>query len=148
MLVLPGGDSAGKQLRVSGATVAQTVALLSKETQPITAGGDLLLFQLTRTGNTGMRFRDRKERILESWGTLPVLLQRGSAQIEIGPLPPGAWRVVALSPDGTERGTVPSKFSGQTLRFTAANDAFPQGVMAYFITRKPQDNAVSQKQEQ
>lgn len=148
VLVLPGGDAAGRLLRVSGATVAQTVALISKEKQPITAGGDLLLFQLTRTGNTGMRFRDRKERILESWGTLPVLLQRGSAQIEIGTLPPGAWHVVALSPDGTERGTVPSEFTGGKLRFTAANDAFPQGVMAYFITRKQPNNVVPQKQEQ
>ena len=95
-----------------------------------------------------MRFRDRKERILESWGTLPVLLQRGSAQIEIGTLPPGAWHVVALSPDGTERGTVPSEFTGGKLRFTAANDAFPQGVMAYFITRKQPNNVVPQKQEQ
>ena len=56
--------------------------------------------------------------------------------------------MVALSPDGTERGTVPSEFTGGKLRFTAANDAFPQGVMAYFITRKQPNNVVPQKQEQ
>ncbi len=135
VLVLPGGDLAGKSLRVSGGTVPQTIALLAKEKQPIADGGELLLFQLTRGGNTGMRFRDRREKILESWGSLPVLLRRGSARIEIGPLPPGDWRVTALTADGLERGAVPAEFNGRTLRFIAANDAFPGGVMAYRITR-------------
>ena len=89
----------------------------------------ILLVYATDARNTGMRFRDSAERVIEDFGTLPVLVRRGSVSVSLSGRF-GSWR---LSPVGLDGAVHEPVLSGTgPVRFLLDNDA-PSGPTTFFL---------------
>ena len=106
-----------------------TVAALSLDGDGLRESRKILLLHLTDTANSGDTFFDPDCRIVDDYGSLPLLVRRGSAEVELAL--DGPVKVTALSADGDELGAV----RVENNRFRVATDLFKGGVMAYCITR-------------
>ncbi len=126
-VTLPGGNLAAGLLKIENADAFMTVAALSLDGEPLARSRSVLLIHLTNITTTGIRFRDRMGTLLEDWGKLPHLIERGRATVEL----PGQWRVAALAADGEELGMVAEGVS----RFEVDSCGFEGGVLAYHLTR-------------
>lgn len=123
------GELSAGVLSVKGMSTFGTIAAISLDGKPLTESGSILLLHLTDTANTGDSFHDSERKYVDRYGKLPLLVRRGKAQVALKLN--GAFRVQALSADGALLG--PVQTDGNT--FTVSTDLFPQGVMAYHITR-------------
>ena len=92
-----------------------------------------LFLQLPNLAATKMKFTNSRRNLLESWGQLPLLLEKCRTEVELA-LPAG-FRVEALKNNGLPAGSVPAEYRDGKLRFTADTSARPGGVMAYHLTR-------------
>ena len=126
------GAESGRVMRLSGGSRYQTVALLSLDGKPLAESGKILLFQLANLAGTMQKFSSDRRNLLESWGQLPILLEKCRVDVELT-LP--EMKVEALKLDGSVNGTVPAKYEGGKLRFTADTASRPGGVMVYLLTR-------------
>ncbi|PVY39145.1 glycoside hydrolase family 5 protein [Victivallis vadensis] len=127
------GNETGKVMRLSNGSRYQTVALLSLDSRKLGESRSLLLIQMPNLAATKMKFANRRRNLLESWGQLPLLLEKCKADVELT-LPAG-FRVEALKLDGTAAGAVPAAYRDGKLRFTADTSARKSGVMVYHLTR-------------
>lgn len=123
------GELSAGVLSVKEMSVFGTVAAISLDRKPLPESGSILLLHLTDTANSGDTFHDSERKYVDRYGKLPLLVRRGKAQVTLNLKAP--FRVRALSADGDPLGSV--RTQGNT--FTIATDLFPQGVMAYHITR-------------
>ena len=126
------GDMSGKVMKLSGADRYQTLALLSLDGKELTESEKLLFIQMPNLGATRQKFANEHRSLLESWGQLPILLEKCRADVELA-LP--EMTVEALKLDGTPNGVVPSTYENGKLRFTADTASRPGGVMVYLLTR-------------
>ena len=126
------GNLSGKVMRLSGADRYQTAALLSLDGKPLTESGRLLFVQMPNLGATRQKFSNERRSLLESWGQLPILLEKCRADVELS-LP--EMKVEALKLDGSPNGSVPAAYEDGRLRFTADTASRPGGVMVYLLTR-------------
>ena len=126
------GNLSGKVMRLSGADRYQTAALLSLDGKPLAESGRLLFIQMPNLGATRQKFANERRSLLESWGELPILLEKCRADVELS-LP--EMKVEALKLDGSPNGSVPSTYENGRLRFTADTASRPGGVMVYLLTR-------------
>lgn len=126
------GNMSGKVMRLSGADRYQTAALLSLDGKPLAESGRLLFIQMPNLGATRQKFANERRNLLESWGELPILLEKCRADVELA-LP--RMKVEALKFDGSPNGSVPSTYENGRLRFTADTASRPGGVMVYLLTR-------------
>ena len=126
------GNMSGKVMRLSGADRYQTAALLSLDGKPLAESGRLLFIQMPNLGATMQKFANERRNLLESWGELPILLEKCRADVELA-LP--RMKVEALKFDGSPNGSVPSTYENGRLRFTADTASRPGGVMVYLLTR-------------
>ena len=132
--VAGGGLSAGP-LAVAGAAGPQTLSVSSLDGRPVAASRKLLVFHLTDTLNSRMKFRGDGFRRLEHWGGTPLLLRRDPVKVTLKLDGSRPAEVEALKLDGEPYGPVSSRFSGGILEFTADPGLYRGGVMAYLITR-------------
>ena len=113
----------------------QTVALMSLDGKSLTESERLLLIQLTDLSNNGLRFEDKSRRVLLSWGALPQMLERGTAEITLHL--PHPMKIRPLELDGTvSQKELPAEFSNGKLRFHIATDFLPGGTLASLLIRK------------
>lgn len=130
-VTLPKGSLAAGVLRVKNADRFMTVAAISLDGKPLAGSGDILIIHLTNLSGSNVPYAAND--ICNSWGTWPLLVERGTAELELaGPAP---WRVAALATDGSVLGEVPGEFKDGIFRFRADPGCFPGGVMAYHLTR-------------
>ena len=130
------GESRGKGvMTLSNANRYQTVALLSLDDKALADSSSLLLVQLPNVAATKQKFANRQRKLLESWGELPLLVERTGVEVELKL--PGQWKVEALKLDGTPNGTIASENRNGVLCFQANTAARSGGVMAYHLTREP-----------
>lgn len=132
-VTLPRGELAAKLLRVKKADGFMTVAAISLDRRPLAGSRSVLVIHLTDITNTGMHFGNGAKTRLIGWGTLPLLLRRGTAEVEISTGSP--WRVTALRADGTLLGRVSSDFQNGVFHFRADPFSFPDGVIAYHLSK-------------
>ena len=130
-VTLPKGSLAAGVLRVKNADRFMTVAAISRDGKPLAESGDLLIIHLTNLSGSNVPYAAND--ICNSWGTLPLLVERGTAELELAGSAP--WRVAALATDGSVLGEVPGKFKDGIFRFKVDTGCFPGGVMAYHLTR-------------
>ncbi len=130
---LGAGDLAAGALTVREASCFQTVAAISLDGKNLEESGSVLIFQLTNIANTGQRFTNESKRAQESFGELPLLVQKGSAVIELASTRP--CKVEALNCDGEPYGTVEGSYANGVYRFKADTTLFEGGVMVYHLTR-------------
>ncbi|WP_419643682.1 hypothetical protein [Victivallis vadensis] len=126
------GDMSGKVMKLSGADRYQTAALLSLDGKKLAESEKLLFIQMPNLGATKQKFANERRNLLESWGQLPILLEKCRADVELA-LP--EMKVEALKLDGSPNGAVPSAYGNGKLRFTADTASRPGGVMVYLLTR-------------
>ena len=113
----------------------QTVALMSLDGKSLTDSRKILLVQLTDLANDGLRFEDKSRRILLSWGGLPQMLERGSAEMVLSL--PHNMRIVPLELDGTPADReIPAEYRDGKLRFRMATDFLPGGTLSSLLTRE------------
>ena len=143
------GNLSGEAALKMSATPA-TVWVSSLDGEPVATSSRLLLTHLTDVQNSGIEYADPALTILLKWGSLPHLMRRGSAEIELsfqggeavdlkaeGQLKGGeaadliggkpAPRVFRLAPSGRRLGEVPATYDAAAgvLRFTARTDLDP-----------------------
>ena len=130
-VTVPCGGCVASALRIRGATCFQTIAAISLDGSPLTKSNSILIVQLTNVTNTGMQFNDGRQKLMTSWGQLPLLIKRGQATVELRCEHP--LHVTALSCDGDPLGEVAATYEHGVLSFTADTGMFPGGVMAYHL---------------
>ena len=127
------GTLGADKLRVRDASTFMTVAAISLDRKPLPQSRSILLIHLTNFTTTNIHFGNEGKTLLRSWGKLPILVERGTAGIELAV--DGPCRIAALASDGSEAGEVKGEFKDGVLRFTADTCKFPGGVSAYHLTR-------------
>jgi len=128
------GQMSGRIMRLENGSRYQTVALFSVDGKPLAESRTLLLFQLPNLAGTKQKFSSERHDVLESWGELPLLVERAS--VDVGLALPGKWAVEALRLDGSPNGPVASECRDGILRFRADTAARPGGVMVYHLIRQ------------
>ncbi len=127
------GNADGTVVRLVNGSCYQAAALLSLDGRKLAESRSLLFLQLPNLAATKMKFTNSRRNLLESWGQLPLLLEKCRTEVELA-LPAG-FRVEALKNNGLPAGSVPAEYRDGKLRFTADTSARPGGVMAYHLTR-------------
>ena len=127
------GTLGADKLRVRDASTFMTVAAISLDRKPLPQSRSILLIHLTNFTTTNIHFGNEGKTLLRSWGKLPILVERGTAGIELAV--DGPCRIAALASDGSEAGEVKGEFKDGVLRFTADTCKLPGGVSAYHLTR-------------
>jgi hypothetical protein len=89
----------------------------------------LLLIFATDAQNTGMVFRDSEERIIEDFGSLPVLIRKGHVDLALSRTA-AKWRVSPVGLDGTVY--PPVRTGTGSVAFRLSNDT-PYGPTTYFL---------------
>lgn len=95
----------------------------------LTKSRRLLLIFATDAQNTGMVFRDSEERIIEDFGSLPVLIRKGYVDLALSRTS-GTWRVSPVGLDGTVY--PPVRTGAGAVTFRLSNDT-PYGPTTYFL---------------
>lgn len=125
-------SAAGKFLKLEKGRCFQTVAAISLDKKPLTESRNILILHLTNVNNANSVFGNRQMTLLRNNGTLPYLVQRGTADITLNT--PHEYQITALTADGAPLGTVHGKrFNG--FHFKVDTGCFKGGVMAYHLTR-------------
>lgn len=111
------------------------VCFSSLDGQPLPHSKRILAIHLTDVQNRSATFRDSRHTILESWGDLPHLVRRGSADLRLR-LEGGEATVRALELDGTPAHKLASRQAGPWLEFTAST-VQPQGTFLVYEILRP-----------
>lgn len=132
-VTLPDGDLQAGVFGVKGATSFQTAAAMSLDGKPLAESADILVIHLTNLCNTDAHFGDQEMKILKHRGRLPLLIYRGKAEAELAT--GHFFQIDALGPDGRILGKITGKRRNGKFYFLLDPGHFPQGVMAYRLTR-------------
>ncbi|CCF20673.1 conserved protein of unknown function [Pseudorhizobium banfieldiae] len=89
----------------------------------------ILIIYATDARNTGMRFRDAGNRVIDDFGKLPVLIRKGSVSLSL-PQRSGSWRLLPVGLDGTVHQPVLQRAG--PVDFTLSNDT-PFGPTTFFL---------------
>ena len=89
----------------------------------------ILIIYATDARNTGMRFRDAANRVIDDFGRLPVLIRKGSVSLSL-PQRSGSWRLLPVGLDGTVHQPVIQRAG--PVDFTLSNDT-PLGPTTFFL---------------
>ncbi|MCX6366425.1 MAG: hypothetical protein NTX57_06895 [Armatimonadetes bacterium] len=114
--VCPEGDAIKcGPLRIAAEGTEAMVYVSSLDGKPVSESGRLLVAHVTDIQNTGARYSTSNRRILESWGTLPHLAKRGTANLTLTRKLTGkveAWR---LDTSGNRLTPLAAKLTGTEL---------------------------------
>ncbi|MDR1283051.1 MAG: glycosyl hydrolase family 5 [Opitutaceae bacterium] len=118
----------------NGATDA-VVQVISLDDAPLASTRRILVTHLTDALPTGLRFAHQDRKLLESWGRLPHLVQRGTATITLRLSDPAAWSAWTVDATGKRVTKIKLQHNADTLVFTAATIT-PAGTrLAYELAR-------------
>ncbi len=135
--VLPAGSAArGTEFAVSQSDTFGTFLLTVNGSGTLADAENRLLFFLTDVMNSNITFRDREQTILEEWGELPLLLRRGTAEIQVKRGAENTLEVHALNISGSRIGTLPVREENGFWCFKIDNAAFKEGVFVFELIRK------------
>ena len=99
------------------------------EAASLADAGRMLLVYATDARNTGMRFRDAEQKVIEDFGQLPVRIRSGSVGLALAGRS-GRWRV---SPVGLNGVVYPPLYRGSgPVRLELTNDT-PHGPTIFFL---------------
>jgi hypothetical protein len=98
----------------------------------------MLLIFATDARNTGMRFRDADEKVIDDFGRLPALIRKGSVKLSFKPATQmdarsGGWTLSPIGLDGRVHAAVATGTGLPT--FTLSNDT-PDGPTTYFLLER------------
>ena len=125
-----GGE--GTFLKADRLSCFQTISILSLDGKKLEHSNSLLLLHLTNKNNSKMKM-SQDGKIIYEQGTLPYLLQRGSAEISLNSR--HDFQIRALSADGRTQGSVKGSVKNGRFCFKADTGMFRGGTMAYHLKR-------------
>ena len=96
----------GTRLEVKNVTAESTIAIIPHDTDSLTSAKRIVLFHLTDMQSAGRYFSNRSMSQMDSWGTVPFLVKRGSAEVALK-LKGGNWKVYSLALNGVRKGEIP-----------------------------------------
>ena len=120
----------GAVLELSESDTFCSVSASAMDDKPLAQSARVLILHLTNVLNSEIHFRDEEMRILESWGELPYLVQRGTAQLSLRNANAGL-RLWAVDFSGKRVREVPAEYKDGAYHFTA--ETAPQGAQATMI---------------
>lgn len=101
--------------------------------KPVGKSRKLLVIFATDARNTGMRFRDGAEKIIDDFGRLPVLIRRGALDFKLAGK--GAW---LLSPVGLDGVVGKPIAAGDGDLSTRLSNVTEQGPTTFFLIERPE----------
>lgn len=116
--ICPEGDAlVCGPLKIAAEGSRATVFVSSLDGKPVSESGRLLIGHITDIANTNQRFSSSERRVLESWGELPHLVQRGTANLTLtrklaGKFTLEAWQ---LDTNGARVAPLAAKLTGTEL---------------------------------
>ncbi|MBO5308430.1 MAG: hypothetical protein J6C40_10540 [Lentisphaeria bacterium] len=135
-VVLPEGKSASAGLlTVKNRKSFSACSVSALDGRNIADSGRMLFLHITNVFNSRMRFSDKTFMTCENTGTLPLLAQRGIADIVLKLSPGATPRVYAVDLSGKRIQEIPSEFINGTFKFTADVFAASQPCFVYEIVR-------------
>lgn len=119
-------------LTIKGADGGAMVSVSALDDAPTLAQSRrLLLILATDARNTGMRFRDRDEKVIEDFGRLPALIRKGSVSLTLSGT--GAWRISAVGLDGK---VYPAFARGSGVLDADVSNDQPSGPTTFFLIER------------
>jgi len=115
----PGAELVAGGLRVTLQGTGGSVVASALDGKPLADSRRVLIMHLTDVRNSGMRFRDKDQKVLEAWGEMPYLVRAGSAAIRLGGARGDGLRVWALRSDGSRAGEVELRQAADGVSFVA-----------------------------
>jgi len=131
---------AGRSLKGKFASVANRrifcgILVASRDDRPLAESGRILILHLTSTKCTGMTFSGPEMRVMEKWGTLPLLIRNGEAKITLNRDFSG-WKLYAVGFNGKRLYEVPFLVRNRETTFTAKTTGNGGAVAVYELSRK------------
>lgn len=120
-------------MRIRNASGFQTIAIMALDDRPLRESRRLLCLHLTEISNTEACFANEERTLYRAHGKLPILLRRGTADIEFDTS--AQYTVTALKTDGSIAGKLPGSVQNGRFTFTVDTASFPCGVMAVLLER-------------
>ncbi len=132
------GSYSGERLVLENVSGPVTVSVSAMDDKPLESSGRILLMHLTNVLNNQMKFRDQHGRVLEAWGTLPLMVKKGTATISLSLDNPADMKVFAVDLSGKRIAEIStSTQDGKHLTFTVDTHANEDdGVLAYEMIRQ------------
>lgn len=121
---------------VEAASGPATVAVSALDGAPIRRSGRLLVVLATDAESTGMVFRDRDRRTVESFGRMPVLIERQVVRLVVAVADPTGWRLTSLHLDGSPGDVLPLRSEAAGLRLVLDNAAPSHGPTTFFLLER------------
>lgn len=137
-LLKPGKTLVGGRVTVAGDTPSMVgvIAMDSPVAEPLAGASRILVIHLTDTLPEGITFANASRQLLESWGRLPHLVQRGAATLTLR-LSPGAWQAWAVDSTGKRVREIPLRQTAPgAWTFTAATIT-PEGTQLAWELARP-----------
>jgi hypothetical protein len=108
------------------------VALSSLDGEPVARSAHLLLIFATDARNSNMKFRDDRQRTIESYGGMPVLIRRESVHIQFHPEVSGSWSLSSLHLNGTVGDRLSMTMKDSQVEFRLDNAGTSHGPTTFF----------------
>ncbi len=118
-----GGTYSAGALKAEFSGEPACISAIAIDSEPIASSRRILVTHLTDVQNTGVTFADDKRNVLLKSGTLPHLVRRSPAKIELK-LAAGNWKVYALSTTGARLVMTPAVYRNGVLSFVATALAY------------------------
>ncbi|MCE4222148.1 glycoside hydrolase [Methylobacterium sp. C25] len=96
----------------------------------------VLLIFATDARNTGMRFRDADERVIDDFGAMPVLIERQTVRLRLELDEPRRWRLHALHLDGAPGDAMKTRVEPGGLVIDLDNTAPSHGPTTFFLIER------------
>lgn len=134
VLTFRDGSASGKFLKVTGANDFVTVSVHSLDGKPLPESRELLLFHLTDSLASGIRFQSPSRELMLKDGAFPMLVARGKADVSLAVSGDG-WRVDSLNADGSVLAPVEVRAENDGIAFPV-NTHGPRGTTMIYHIRK------------
>jgi hypothetical protein len=125
-IVTPAGNSVtAGPMTVTARDERAVISVSSLDGRSLTDSRRLLLTHLTDLQNSGVRFSSKDRRVIETWGTMPYLVRRGTATVRLNNTDAGKLRAWRLDTTGKRIAAVPVTVIGKGISLdlsTAAPD--------------------------
>lgn len=126
-----GTPPALRHLEVLHASSGATVALISVDGSPIDTSLRMLLVVATDARNTGMRFRDARDEVLEQIGTWPIRLKPIQLKLRLA-LGGNDWMLYPVALNGQRHAPVPIQRDAMGLNVDIDTQKLRPGPSVYF----------------
>jgi hypothetical protein len=135
--VLPAnGKASGKFATVSNGSDGPAVIFLTAlDDQPLSHSRRMLVLHLSDSQNTGGRFGNRDRTLIESFGSLPHLLRRGTATLSLTGAAPVELKASALDATGARIVDITPTAEGDAVIIPLSTLHIQGGCVAYELSR-------------